>query len=228
MDLAAGQKKTPRRLYVAGAKAPRGKVDVSKRKRRKLTVMMVVRLGQPNFVVPLSGSKYEGMPELPSYTNEKGASTNDLTAKEYAVKLGEYVSHVKAHSPRQGRSRARVLQVYHDRDSAHGGPRIRKACADLGLQTAYLPARDADLNPLDYGIFGAVKSAWHKRVEEERIGWDESCKLFLDMLQEVDAETIIRALPGRMKACIAKNGWPFEWDYRKGHWDRGKAKGQSQ
>ena len=227
MDLAAGQKKTQDRLYIAGAKAPPGRVEVPSNKRRKLTVVMVVRIGQPNFVVPLSGSKYEGMPELPQYTNERGQATHDFTAKEYADVLKAYVSHVKAHAPRQGCSRARVLQLYHDRDKAHGGARIRKACADLGLRTEYLPPRDADLNPLDFGIFGAVKSAWRKRVDEEQLGWDESCKLFLKMLQEVDAEPIIRALPGRMKACIAAKGRPFEWAYRKGHCGRKKSKRQS-
>lgn len=220
----AGQKKTIAYLHIPTMMAPPAKREVPSNKRRKLSVLMIVRLGQPNFVAPLSGSKFEGMPPSKQYQNRKQQDTNDLTAQEYADKLQDYAGHARYRCIGAPRPQAGApVRVLHDRDRAHGGQEVKDLQVQIGLETEYFPPKDADLNPLDYGIFGVVKQKWEADRAEHCLTWDQECDKFLSMLKEVDADPIIRALPARMKACIAAKGKRFEREYRKGHSARAKA-----
>lgn len=73
-----------------------------------------------------------------------------------------------------------------------------------------LPPRSPDLDPLDYGVFGAAK----RRLREERVrgkvGFDEACKHFMEDLQALDATRIIEQLPLRLQACIESRGAHIE------------------
>ena len=49
--------------------------------------------------------------------------------------------------------------------------------AEERMHVVPLPAKGADLDPLDYGVFGAVKSEWLRRVTRERHSWQQQCQL---------------------------------------------------
>ena len=73
------------------------------------------------------------------------------------------------------------------------------------------------MDPLDVRLIGTVKRQWGQLYAEERWDWDTACRELIEMLEQADAGPTIRALPGRMKACIEADGWQLEHSYRKGH-----------
>lgn len=102
------------------------------------------------------------------------------------------------------------VRLVHDRDSAHTSAETAAFAARHGIELLLLPARSADLDPLDYGVFGAVKQAWRRRVQKERLDWEAQCALLIQLLQAADASAAITALPARIQKCIAARGGHFE------------------
>ena len=85
-----------------------------------------------------------------------------------------------------------------------------KYASEHNIVLITLPARAADLDPLDYGVFGAVKKEWRRRVAKERLGWEQQCTLLIQLLQQADVSATIKALPSRIQRCIAAKGSRFE------------------
>lgn len=116
-------------------------------------------------------------------------------------------------SVRAGRQAGPVKLVL-DRDSAHKNGRFEKFAKERGMQVLFLPAKAADLDPLDYGIFGTVKQAFEKRCftgrQSGQMSWEQQCQTLIDMLEAVNPDTTIAALPSRIQKCIAARGGHFE------------------
>jgi len=102
------------------------------------------------------------------------------------------------------------LRLVHDRDPAHTSSAFTDFASQLGITVVTLPAKAADLDPLDYGVFGTVKRAWERQGEEGQLDWDAQCQLAIRMLEAFDPAACIAALPHRMQQCIAAQGWHFE------------------
>lgn len=205
--------------YIPGDMPPPAKTSMSRQDRRKLSVAMFVRLGQRNFVSVLPGSNYDSLP--PSLRSFVG--TKDLRGEEYVRQLRCYAYRRREEGRLGSLPTGGPWPLVCDRDPSHNSRFVSAAQADIGFERVFLPPQSSDLDPLDYGIFGAVKRRWHQLYAENRWDWDTACRKFIDMLQKADADKIIRALPGRMEACIKAGGKHFEYQYKKGHAARAKA-----
>lgn len=219
--LPPGQKKTLPSYYIPGEMEAPAQRTVSSRSRRKLTVAMWVSLGQPNVVAPLPGSNYAGMP-----ARLRGLEHSKLDSNEYVFQLRKFYH--KRLGRRAGSSsvplHTQEWKLVHDRDPTHIAKKTAAAAAELGCKCVLLPPHGADLDPLDYGVFGAVKRRWREQYAEKQWDWDTAARKFIEMLQDADADPAIKALPGRMQACIEAKGWHFEFGYRKGHTSRKNAR----
>lgn len=102
------------------------------------------------------------------------------------------------------------VQLVHDRDSCHTCGRFKSFARDNNIAVVELPAKAADLDPLDYGVFGPVKRAWEKVVWVERLSWKAQVDLLIDLLEQHDCDAAIASLPDRIQKCIDSNGWHFE------------------
>ena len=195
--------------YIPGMMAPPAQKIVNSNRRRKLRVAVFARLSQRNLVLILPGSEFEGMP-AGVQPAEDGKS---WSGKVFLQQLKKYAK--KRYPAGYGGNQKWTLVC--DRDPAHTAKITKATLPVLGIHNVLLPPSGADLDPLDYGIIGTVKRQWGQLYAEKRWDWDTACRKFVEMLEQVDAGPTIRALPGRMKACIEADGWHFEYSYRKGH-----------
>jgi hypothetical protein len=78
------------------------------------------------------------------------------------------------------------------------------------MQLIELPARSPDLDPLDYGVFGAVKREWQRRVSKAQLSWSDQCSLLIELLEQADASAAIKALHNRIQKCKSAAGFHFE------------------
>lgn len=180
---------------------------------------VMARIGCAPVVTVLSGSSFPSAPALKQYyTKKEHKPTTDLTGSEYADMIREGVPRLTSAGGRGGHNtRSAARHLLHDRDPAHKSREAQAAAASLGVQVVQFPTIAADLDPLDFGLFGAVKGEWRKQKVVEGWSWDEQCLQFIRMLEGANLDASIRALPARMQACIDKKGKKFEFEYRKGH-----------
>lgn len=103
----------------------------------------------------------------------------------------------------------------HDRSKVHTSKAFTKWASEQGIDVLLLPTKGADLNPLDYSVFGTAKKKWLKAVQGSSMGWEEGRQLFIDLLKGSNPSKAIEQLPGRMQWCIQKEGWHFESSMQK-------------
>lgn len=101
-----------------------------------------------------------------------------------------------------------------DRDPVHLNNLFKNFASVMRMKVLFLPSKGPDLDPLDYGIFGSVKQAWDKRCFRERytgqMSWQQACQQLIQMLQAVNPDPHIAALPSRIAKCIEAEGGHFE------------------
>ena len=223
----AADKRAPAQWHIPGAMPPPSAFHVPSNKRQKMTVGVVARIGCSPVVTVLTGSKFPSAPALKQYyTKKEHKPSSDLTGQEYADMLLGAVPRLTSAGGRGGHyTRSAARWLLQDRDPAHKSSEAHAAAASLGVQIVQLPTIAADLDPLDFALFGAVKQDWRKRSVVEGWSWDEQCLQFIRMIEESDMDARIRALPARMQACIESKGQKFEFQYRKGH--RGRKRERS-
>ena len=174
-----------------------------------------VRLGQPNLVVrlPTPEEKYKRAKKKKGsvWVNPKPAASSPLTSSSYCrlvltplAKTGDKLGPGKRHSPRH------PVKLVHDRDSVHTSGETAKFADAHGIALVQLPPRAADLDPLDFGVFGAVKREWRRIVLMERLDWEAQCSLLIQLLQNADASAAIKAFPSRIRKCLEAEGGHFE------------------
>lgn len=170
----------------------------------KLSVF--VRMGHKPIVVEVHGG--------PS-TQMDAAGAGGSSSEEERWNGERYASIVQEHLLGGRGSTVRALRsgevrLVHDHDSAHTSRLFSQFAEKNGIDVFLLPAKGADLDPLDYGVFGCLKQQWERRVLEERLAWKQQCQLFIHMLEAFDPTACIAALPHRIQLCIAAHGWHFE------------------
>lgn len=174
-----------------------------------------VQLGQPNLVVrlPAPEEKYERAKKKQGsvWYNPKPATSSPLSSSSYCrlvliplAKAGGKMGHGKRCSPRH------PVKLVHDRDSVHTSGETAKFAGAHGIELVQLPARAADLDPLDYGVFGAVKREWRRRVHMEQLAWEAQCSLLIQLLENADVTAAIEAFPSRIQKCLEAEGGHFE------------------
>jgi hypothetical protein len=195
---------------VEGVTPRRQAAFVEKGARRSLQVVVLVRKGvHPNIVIPLlSEEAGEGAEGGAVNNNTKSPSLNGeryVRIIEQKLLRGRFAVSGRSTSRRQG-----PVRLVHDRATPHTSRVFSEFAARNGMETVVLPTKAADLDPLDYGVFGGVKTRWLRQVEAGNLGWEDQCKVLIQQLEEANADAAIAMLPKRIKMCIKAKGSHFE------------------
>lgn len=195
-----------RHVHVSGVTEHPQRTFVGNRDhRRRLKVLVAVSLTAHPTVIPLTGSKYNGCPALKQYPTPAGGVHTDLSGDEYRDAL-ELV--FKEHCLHNKRGSRRF--VWHDRATQHKSLQVKAWALQQRVEPILLPARSPDLDPLDYGVFGAAKHWMRRSLHVEGKSWDQACVGFVAYLRAVDAGAAIRELPLRLQACVDCEGKHLE------------------
>jgi hypothetical protein len=189
----------PQRPFVGGA-----------RHRRVLKLLVAIRSGYAPVVLPLTGTKYKGCPDLLAYKNKHGKALTKLGGLEYRDCL-EAITRAEPIQPRRART-APIPLVFHDHERAHTSNVVQDWLEEQGIKVLLCPVRSPDLDPLDYGVFGLAKQRQRRRVHAGGVGWHDACAAMVADLKAMDVEATIRQFPKRLEACIKAGGGYFEGD----------------
>lgn len=184
---------------------------VSKGERRTLTLAVFIKWGYKPVVVPLPDRAKNGSSQGTGASNGVSCSTAALNTAIYKDIITKHLLNGRPTTTAGRPSRGSTdLKLMHDRHPAHTSKDF-KAFVSSNLFTAeLLPAKAPDLSPLDYGLFPVVKNAWRRQVQQRRLSWADQCSLLIELLSNTNVDSIIEALPNRVKKCIASGGSHFE------------------
>ncbi len=180
-----------------------------------MMVAVCIRLGRPNLVVRLPtpeekvqrAKKKKGSVWL---TPEHPAQSPLTSASYIRYVLTELLGAEQMTGPGRRRSPRHPLTLVHDKDSVHTSQETRAFASRHNIVLIELPARSPDLDPLDFGVFGAVKNSWRAAITRQQLSWEQQCELFIHMLQQASGDAAINGIPGRIGQCIAAAGRHFE------------------
>lgn len=170
---------------------------------------MVIRLGRAPVVVPVSPPK-DPLNYSAFYRTGKNPNKATLTGVAYKsimhrVLLG--TGNVRDGSMQRPR---RPINLLHDRDPAHTSHAFRDWAAAYNINAVLLPPRSPDLDPLDYGVFGAAQRSLDSELERSPLSFQQQCAHMRQRIEQTNTDAAFAALPGRITRCIAARGWHFE------------------
>ena len=211
----AGNLRSIPHLYIAGRSPRPARKLAEEGQRRSLMVAVCVRLGRPNVVVqlptPEEKVKRAKRKRGSVWLNPEGGPVSPLTSKSYcSLVLAELCKRGSKMGAGRRRSPRNPVRVVHDRDSVHTSADTAAFAARQHMAFVSLPPKAPDLDPLEYGVFGAVKRTWRETVYKERMSWEQQCSLLMQLLRDADASVAIQGLPARIQACLDSKGKRFE------------------
>lgn len=188
---------------------------VCKGERRTFKVAVFIKYGCKPVVVVLPAKEQPSSSKAASRAARGSSrlplSTANLNGKLYCeiiqqnLMTGRHVA-----SGGELGSRASKLMLVHDRDPSHTSTVFAAFASEFKFTAELLPAKAPDLSPLDFGFFPNVKKEWEKTVQKCRLGWEDQCKLLVDLLSKASPDKYILSIPRRIKRCIEKRGKHFE------------------
>lgn len=197
-------------LYIRGHTPRHAKAFVSKKERRTFSVAVFVRYNTPTLVLEVKGGR-EASVSGTKQEGKGGATAPALTAASFITMIQENYTVGRGHAGgRVYSTRNSVLKLLCDRASPHTANMFRSWCIQNRVELLLLPAKAADLDPLDYGVFNNVKHAWCRAVQRDKLKWGEQKQLLVQLLQGYNANAAIMQLPSRIQKCIASQGKHFE------------------
>ena len=197
-------------LYIRGHTPRHAKAFASKKERRTFSVAVFVRYNTPTLVVEVKGRREAGVSGA-KQEGEGDTTAPALTASSFMTMIQENYKVGRGHADgRVYSTRNYVLKLLCDRASPHTANTFRSWCSQNRVELLLLPAKAADLDPLDYGVFNNVKHAWCRAVQRDKLKWGEQKQLLVQLLQGYNANAAIMQLPSRTQKCIASQGKHFE------------------
>jgi hypothetical protein len=190
---------------------PPEKSAVWPQERRELRLVVLLRLGCNHVYCIYSGSSYEGMQPLRTYTKEDGSEYKGLSAAEYVDHVSSSLHKLDRTS--EGRRLQAAKRLLHDKCTAHTAKLAKKQLPKL-IQVLQLPTDSPDLTPCDTSFFAAVKGRWQRELARQPRPWAESCQLALEIISTTSPDKYIKAMPLRWQACINVEGWHIEQEYK--------------
>ncbi len=167
-----------------------------------------MRLGHPNLVVRLPtpeeqwarAKQKKGSPWVSAHSTASSPLTSESYIKRVLTELakGEHKM-----GPGRLRSDRHPVRLVHDKDSVHTSDKTAAFASKHKIELTELPPRSPDLDPLDFGVFGAVKKKWVKEVSKGNLDWEAQCSLFIEMLQEVDASAQSTPCPAGSRNALS-------------------------
>lgn len=205
--LAIANKFAPARWYIPGQDKRRpAQTFAGRAEHTSMKLAVFVKYGHKPIAAVLHGGPTGGVAAAVAGSSDSSEAV--WNSARYVDVVDKYL--LQHPSNRRLAAQQDGVKLVHDRDSAHTSKAFNSWAASKGMKVLQLPAKAADLDPLDYAIFGTVKTAWRKQVWQQRLSWDDQCRLLIAKLQEFDPSSSIAALPSRIQRCIAARGWHFE------------------
>lgn len=170
-------------------------------------MLVGIRLHMPPVAVILTGSEYDGMPQLQQYEKEEGVMYKRLSAPEYCDALDEVFNKLA------GSTHPSRLYLLHDKASPHTAHYTKewlKHHEPHPIKLLQLPTDSPDLTPCDSCLFATVKAAVNKRKLDMGLDWSGACKEALTVIQQTNPDPHIQDVVLRWKACVAAYGWHIE------------------
>lgn len=175
--------------------------------RRNLKIQVAIMHGLGSVAMQLTGSSYQGCPDIPIYTHKRGKQDVQyvsFSASEYTTNLEGAMELYKGRKRTVG-----ILGIVQDRASQHTAKLTAAWSKRKDFPLITLSPRSPDLDPLDYGIFANFKRQLFKDRREYNWQWDQMCAEAMRRLGDLDVQQVnrtIEELPLRMQACIEANG----------------------
>ena len=208
--LCAARWRTAPQLYIKGrtSKPARLLQDEEDAGKQWLAVV-VIKYGQPPTVIPVPKPNDPGSHSV-WLSKNKNPDRRDLTGETYKKFIKDTL--LGPGNLRDGTLKPprHSINLLHDRDAAHKSKVFSKFAATYNINAVLLPPRCPDLNPLDYGVFGAAQKKLDREMELRRMSWEEQCSFLETAIKSTNVDAAIMALPQRIKRCIAAKGGHFE------------------
>jgi hypothetical protein len=206
-----GQKHAPPHLRIFELMDPVEKDAVWSHDRQQLHVVVLLRLGcDPVFRIT-TGSSYEGMEQLSSYSKKDGKPYKELSGAEYVDCIKSALGELNR--TREGKRLPPAKYLLHDKAPQHTS-KIAKEGLPKYIQLQLLPTDSPDLTPCDTSFFAQVKGRWQMDVLRDSMPWAQRCKLAENLIKTTNPDKHIKALPLRWKACVNVEGWHIEQEYK--------------
>lgn len=208
---APGQKHAAPHLRIFELMDPVEKSAVWSQDRRSLHVVVLLRLSCKPVYRVTTGSSYETMDELRSYSKKNGKPYKVLGGEEYVACVVPALGELKR--TRDGAHLPAAKYLLQDKAPQHTCKVTHKELKKH-IQLLELATDSPDLTPLDSNFFSAVKGRWQMEVLRNSMPWADRCKLALNIIETTNPDKHIQALPLRWKACINVEGWHIEQEYK--------------
>lgn len=205
--LVTGQKHIPGHLHIPGVMETPARLYVDAPRRRSLKLAVACCKTGGVFIKELSGTTYDGRQPTKEYLNAKGKGYSSMGAAEYM----DFLKDAWAHFMRNPKFRAsrHLAMLMHDRFKVHQAKLVQEGLLKMRVKAELQPPRSPDLQPLDYGIFGAAKTKLGRAARCCR-KWEERVAMFTQILLAIKPGPIIDQFPLRLEACIQANGGHIE------------------
>lgn len=207
----SGQKHAAPHLRTFELMDPPEKSAVWSQDRRQLHVVVLLRLGCKPVLRITTGSSYEGMKKLHSYSKDDGEPYKVLSGAEYVDCVVSALADLKR--ARDGKRLPPVKYLLHDKAPQHTC-KYTKEELPKHIQLQQLPTDSPDLTPCDTNFFAEVKGRWQMETLRDSMSWAERCQRAQSIIKETNPDKHIQALPLRWKACINVEGWHIEQEYK--------------
>jgi hypothetical protein len=175
-------------------------------------------------VYTVSTSSYPNFTAPKVYKKANGEVHKGLCSEEYLHAVQKAVENSVQHVTR---GELRNMVLLHDRDPAHKDSIVRSWCEAKGITIELFPERSPDLDPLDYGLFGAAKQKLDRAIQRQKLSWEDRCTELLEILDMQAADATIGELSLRWQACIQAGGRHFDHQLRKLKRKANRAQGQA-
>lgn len=153
----SGQKHAAPHLRIFELMDPPEKSAVWWQDRRQLHVVVLLRLGCKPVLRITTGSSYEGMKKLHSYSKDDGEPYKVLSGAEYVDCVVSALADLKR--ARDGKLLPPVKYLLHDKAPQHTC-KYTKEELPKHIQLQQLPTDSQDLTPCDTNFFAVVKGRW--------------------------------------------------------------------
>ena len=161
------------------------------------------------FIMELTSTNYVGF-------QKTAYEVNGAKGPKPATSMGgeEYLHFVKAawegfmQQPAFRRI-AKGAVLIHDKSRIHTSKAVQQGLADMGLAYMVQPPRSPDLMPLDYGVFGGMKSQLARAARRFKT-WEETVQAFKGMLLAFDPRATIAQFKLRIDKVIEMKGKHIE------------------
>lgn len=176
---------------------------------QKVKVAHAVRLGHSSVTVPVTGTTFPEYRPAVTYFKKPGQAHTGMGDEEYCHSVVEKILFEMRPTSSDAPVAAPLVWV-HDRDTAHSSKFTAAYLEEKGIKPMLLPPRSPDLDPLDYGVFGAVKHKLRREADHKGLKWPQRARRLMGLLKEAQGQAAIEGFATRLWACIAAKGGHIE------------------